>query len=107
MAIDYDVSYSAYKKYRPFGPFFYMLLFYNTESQFTVDIIRMLILSTINRRYSNVKVNELLAFILNSVFGITQHQKHTIPIMKPGGGSIMLCGGFSAAGPGRLVMVEG
>jgi len=27
--------------------------------------------------------------------------------MSPGGGSIMLCGGLSAAGPGRLVAVEG
>lgn len=26
--------------------------------------------------------------------------------MKPGGGSIMLCAGFSAAGPGWLVMLE-
>lgn len=55
-------------------------------------------------------MNELLAIILSSVFyykpDIAQHQKHTIPIMKPGGGSSMLCGAFSAARPGRLVTVE-
>uniref|UniRef100_A0AAZ3PFP1 Tc1-like transposase DDE domain-containing protein n=1 Tax=Oncorhynchus tshawytscha TaxID=74940 RepID=A0AAZ3PFP1_ONCTS len=31
----------------------------------------------------------------------------TIPLVKHGGGSIMLCGCFSAAGTGRLVTIEG
>ena len=31
----------------------------------------------------------------------------TIPTVKHGGGSIMLCGCFSAAGTGRLVRIEG
>jgi hypothetical protein len=31
----------------------------------------------------------------------------TIPTLKHGGGSIMLCGCFSAAGTGRLVRIEG
>ena len=35
------------------------------------------------------------------------HHKHTISTVKHGGGKIMLWGCFSAAGPGRLVKVEG
>ena len=31
----------------------------------------------------------------------------TIPMVKHGGGSIMLCGCFSTAGTGRLVRIEG
>ena len=37
----------------------------------------------------------------------TAHHKHTIPTMKQCGGSVMLWGCFSAAGPARLVKVEG
>lgn len=44
------------------------------------------------------------------MFGNTAAQcntkNHAIPALKPGGGSIMLCGGCSAAGAGRLVMVQ-
>ena len=35
------------------------------------------------------------------------HHKRTIPTVKHGGGSIMLWGCFSAAGPGRLVKIKG
>jgi hypothetical protein len=35
------------------------------------------------------------------------HPYNTIPTMKHGGRSIMLCGCFSAAGTGRLVRIEG
>ncbi|KAG2461527.1 TCB1 transposase, partial [Polypterus senegalus] len=35
------------------------------------------------------------------------HQANTIPIVKHGGGSIMLWGCFSAAGTGRLVRIKG
>uniref|UniRef100_A0A669BVS3 Tc1-like transposase DDE domain-containing protein n=1 Tax=Oreochromis niloticus TaxID=8128 RepID=A0A669BVS3_ORENI len=35
------------------------------------------------------------------------HSEHTIPTVKYGGGSIMLWGCFSSAGPGKLVRVEG
>lgn len=45
--------------------------------------------------------------ILNTVFIVTSpKEKNTTPTVKPGGGSIMLCGGFSAANPGWFVMVE-
>uniref|UniRef100_A0AAR2KY87 Uncharacterized protein n=1 Tax=Pygocentrus nattereri TaxID=42514 RepID=A0AAR2KY87_PYGNA len=38
--------------------------------------------------------------------GATHHLPKTIPTVKHGGGSIMLWGGFPAAGTGRLVRVE-
>ena len=41
------------------------------------------------------------------LFGRQTRRKHTISTVKHGGGSIMLWGCFSAAGPGRLVKVEG
>lgn len=60
----------------------------------------------LNHSGSNWDFFFLKTTILNYVFGtsLTLHntKKHTTPIMKPGGGSIMLCGGFSAEGPGRL-----
>ncbi|KAK3567183.1 hypothetical protein QTP86_011886, partial [Hemibagrus guttatus] len=34
------------------------------------------------------------------------HPKNTIPTVKHGGGNIMLCGCFSAKGPGRLIRVK-
>ncbi|KAG2460036.1 TCB1 transposase, partial [Polypterus senegalus] len=39
--------------------------------------------------------------------GTAHHQANTIPTVKHGGGSIMLCGYFSAAGTGRLVKIKG
>ncbi|KAG2463651.1 TCB1 transposase, partial [Polypterus senegalus] len=39
--------------------------------------------------------------------GTAHHQANTIPTVKHGGGSIMLCGCFSAAGTGRLVRIKG
>ncbi|KAG2464974.1 TCB1 transposase, partial [Polypterus senegalus] len=39
--------------------------------------------------------------------GTAHHQANTIPIVKHGGGSIMLWGCFSAAGTGRLVRIKG
>jgi hypothetical protein len=42
------------------------------------------------------------------LFGLNARRKPgTIPTVKHGGGSIMLCGCFSAAGTGRLVRIEG
>jgi len=39
--------------------------------------------------------------------GTAHHLSNTVPTVKHGGGSIMLCGCFSAAGTGRLVAIEG
>ena len=39
--------------------------------------------------------------------GTSHHSSITFPTMKHGSGSIMLLGCFSAAGTGRLVMIEG
>ena len=39
--------------------------------------------------------------------GTAHHLPNTIPTVKHGGGSIMLCFFFSAAGTGRLVAIEG
>ncbi|KAK3550138.1 hypothetical protein QTP86_021073, partial [Hemibagrus guttatus] len=39
--------------------------------------------------------------------GTAHHLANTIPTVKHGGGSIMLCGCFSAAETGRLVKIEG
>jgi len=39
--------------------------------------------------------------------GTAHHLPNTIPTVTHGGGSIMLCGCFSAAGTGRLVAIEG
>lgn len=35
------------------------------------------------------------------------HNKYTIPTVKHGGGSIMQCRRFLAAGPGRLIKAQG
>lgn len=37
----------------------------------------------------------------------SHHPKSTVPTVKHGGGSIMLWGYFAAAGPGKLVRIEG
>ena len=37
----------------------------------------------------------------------SHHLENTIPPVKHGGGSIMLLGGFSSAGTGKLVRIEG
>ena len=39
--------------------------------------------------------------------GTAHHLANTIPTVKPGGGSFMLWGCFSAAGTGRLVRIKG
>ncbi|MBN3294624.1 TCB2 transposase, partial [Polypterus senegalus] len=39
--------------------------------------------------------------------GTAHHLSNTVPTVKHGGGRIMLWGGFSAAGTGRLVAIEG
>lgn len=39
--------------------------------------------------------------------GLIGHHKNPVPSMKHGRGSIIVWGCFSAAGPGKLVRVEG
>lgn len=39
--------------------------------------------------------------------GNSYHRPNTIPTLKHGGGGIMFCRCFSAAGIGRLVRIEG
>ena len=56
--------------------------------------------------------NKILWSDLIKLFGLNAkchvwRKPGTIPTVKHGGGSIMLRGGFSAAGTGRLVRVEG